>query len=157
MEGLTGNETLVIISSSVSLHGVKDSDPVALAVEEKKVPIFLLSFPPQSVNGSSSLSLAKYGGVFAVQQDSSLVRQGSFIQAAVMRILGRVDRLHSKSLHHSRHLSLSDGPSDTSNQFSGKFLQSEEREATLRVTLTLPDEEKVEYFEVRSDIRLQLI
>ena len=117
-------------------------------VEERKLPVFVISFPPQALNISSSLALVKYGGVFAVHENSGPVQQRSFIQAAVMRILQRVDSLHSKSLHHRRHLALSDGQSDNSNQFSGKFVLSEEREATLRVTLTLPDEEKVEYFEV---------
>ena len=148
MKELTDSDTIVIISSSESFHGVNDSSGLSLLVEERKLPIFVISFPPQSVRRSPSTALVQYGGVFAVHEDSELVQQRSFIQAAVMRILQRVDRLHSKSLHHRRHLALSDSQSDSSNQFSGKFVLSEKREATLRVTLTLPDEEKVEYFEV---------
>ena len=132
----------------MSFHGLKDPAKLVRLVEERRLPVFVISFPPQALNISSSLALVKYGGVFAVHENSGPVQQRAFIQAAVMRILQRVDSLHSKSLHHRRHLALSDGQSDKSNQFSGKFVLSEEREATLRVTLTLPDEEKVEYFEV---------
>ena len=72
-------------------------------VEARKLPIFLVSFSPQSGETSSSSSrrtlveAVKYGGLFAVEQSH-------LIQAAVMTILGRVDRIHSQALHHSRHL-----------------------------------------------------
>ena len=144
MKDLTDSESLVIISSSAALASVSSSPSpsVSRAVEEvaaRRLPVFLLSFPPQS-RPTNLLELVQYGGVFAVEQ-SHLIR------AAVMTILGRVDRIHSSALHHSRHLA---DQSDHLNQFSGQFVLAEQREATLRLTLTLPDEEKVEYFEVEN-------
>ena len=144
MEDLTDSASLVIISSSRAVAGVGQSASLARAVEEveaRNLPVFLLSFPPHSEPTGRVLELVKFGGVFAVEQSE-------LIQAAVMTILGRVDRIHSAALHHSRHLERDQ--SDNLNQFGGQFLLAEQREATLRLTLTLPDEEKVEYFEVEN-------
>ena len=153
MKDLTDSETLLIISSSVALASPTSSASVSRLLEEvetRRIPIFLISFPSQSVLSSRSIGtirdVVKYGGVFAVEQSN-------LIQAAVMTILGRVDRIHSLALHHSRHLAGTGAESDQSdnrNQFSGQFVLAEQREATLRLTLTLPDEEKVEYFEVEN-------
>ena len=161
LKDLTDSESLVVISSSNALARLTSSSSNSVSrlveeVEARKLPIFLISFPPQSgessnTNTSSSSrrtleDAVKYGGVFAVEQSH-------LIQAAVMTILGRVDRIHSQALHHSRHLARTGAESDQSdnrNQFSGQFVLTEQREATLRLTLTLPDEEKVEYFEVEN-------
>ena len=159
LKDLTDSESLVVISSSDALARLTTSSSPSVSrlveeVEARRLPIFLISFPPQSGERSTTNTsrrtleeAVKYGGVFAVEQSH-------LIQAAVMTILGRVDRIHSQALHHSRHLQTRTGAesdqSDNRNEFSGQFVLAEQREATLRLTLTLPDEEKVEYFEVEN-------
>ena len=154
LEDLTDSDSLVMISSSVALASLSSSASSSVSrlveeVEARMIPVFLISFPPQSMETTvtsrrTMVEMVKYGGVFAVEKSH-------LIQAAVMTILGRVDRIHSQALHHSRHLARTGAEADQAdnrNQFSGQFVLTEQREATLRLTLTLPDEEKVEYFEV---------
>ena len=140
MVDLTDSASLIIISSSRAVAGVGQSASLARAVKEveaRNLPVFLLSFPPHSEPTGRVLEMVKFGGVFAVEQSE-------LIQAAVMTILGRVDRIHSLALHHSRHLAGTEAEPDQSadnlNQFSGQFVLAEQREATLRLTLTLPDQ-----------------
>ena len=59
-----------------------------------------------------------------------------------MTILARVDNIHSRTLLHSRHPS--------AHVITGSFTVNYQEEANLRITLNIPDEEKVEYFEVES-------
>ena len=59
-----------------------------------------------------------------------------------MTILARVDNIHSRTLLHSRHPS--------AHVITGSFTVNYQQEANLRITLNIPDEEKVEYFEVES-------
>ena len=59
-----------------------------------------------------------------------------------MTILARVDNIHSRTLLHSRHPS--------GHVITGSFTVNYQEEANLRITLNIPDEEKVEYFEVES-------
>ena len=60
-------------------------------------------------------------------------------------ILERVDGIYSRTLVHERH-----SVHQAGHNINGHFMMEYDKEAMLRVTLTIPDEEKVEFFEVEN-------
>ena len=76
------SETVIVITSDDHDNG--DLTHLEHAVDMKKVPIFLITFPlTSSSSPSKSLaSLSKYGATFTVQEHSHSIHQSEFIRVS---------------------------------------------------------------------------
>ena len=131
------NEVVIVITGDTSK--LDDDGEVLDKVDDKKVPIFLISYP-QTLH-TSYLNLAKYGGVYAVVEGSQHIHPRLLLQEILMDILKNSDNIHVDKIHETVY-------QEEHLKFSGKFTFQSEKKSNLRVTLNIPDEEKVEYFEV---------
>ena len=113
-------------------------------VEDNKIPIFLISylatFPP------SYLQLAKYGGMYAIVEGSKELHPRVNLEEILMEILRRTTNTHiEKGKIEKVHESVY---KEETLLIGGEFTFQTEQSSNLRVTLNVPDEEKVEYFEI---------
>ena len=142
-DGASDTETVIVITSDQSLnndHHDTTTD-VELSIHKNNIPIFLISFQSENIKQSYA-ALTKFGSFFAVKEHSA-ISAPELLQGALMSVLHTVDNIDTRSL-------VSTGHTGGGHQLSGHFSVSYESEASLRVTLSVPDEEKVEFFEVES-------
>ena len=151
------SETVIVISSEQSLdNDASDQSDLEVMVDQGNIPVFLLLWPEtrQSNNsdvrsGARNEALTKNGGeLFSVLENNEEIHPGKLLQSYLETILHRVDRVTTRTLIYTRH------HLQRSGQLTGQFQLSQAEvmatETSLRVTLTLPDEEKVELFEIES-------
>jgi len=131
------NEVVIVITGDQSK--VDDAGEVFDLVEDKKVPIFLISYPASL--HTSYLQLAKYGGMYAVVEGSQELHPRVHLQEILMDILRRTEDIFIEKIHQSTY-------KEDNLIFGGEFTFKNEKSSNMRVTLNVPDEEKVEYFEL---------
>ena len=107
-------------------------------VLEKQIPIFVISYP--STIHTSYLQLARYGRVYAVVENSASLRPLIHLQEILANIITKTESEIVEKIHETHYNSLG---------FAGTFTYEKEENADLLITLTVPDEEKVELFEVK--------
>ena len=153
------SETVIVISGEQSLdHDLSGQSDLADMVDQRNIPVFLLLWPETGQSNKTSESrgvehgaLTRNGGeLFSVMENSEEVHPGKLLQSYLETILSRVDRVHTRTLVYTQHQAQRSG--QLTGQFSLGNPQGEvmATDSSLRVTLTLPDEEKVELFEIES-------
>ena len=153
------SETVIVISGEQSL-GHKDSgqDDLGEMVDQRNIPVFILLWPgtgqtnrSDDRRGAEHGDLTQNGGeLFSVMENNEGVHSGKLVQSYLETILNRVDGVLTRTLVYTRHHVQRSG--QLTGQFSLGQAQGEvmSSDTSLRVTLTLPDEEKVELFEIES-------
>ena len=154
------SETVIVISGEQSLdHDLGGQSDLRDMVDQRNIPVFLLLWPETGNSSNKSVSsrgaehgaLTRNGGeLFSVMENNEEVHPGKLLQSYLETILNRVDRVNTKTLVYTRHQVQRSG--QLTGQFSLDPAQDEVmgKASSLRVTLTLPDEEKVELFEIES-------
>ena len=153
------SETVIVISGEQSLdndHGGQSD--LGNMVDQQNIPVFLLLWPESGQGNMSAGSrgaehgdLTRNGGeLLSVIENNEEVHPGKLVQSYLETILNRVDRVHTRTLVYTHHHVQRSG--QLTGQFSLDPTQGDTlgSASSLRVTLTLPDEEKVELFEIES-------
>ena len=130
--------TVVVLVTGAPRPGPGLREAVA-RVREARVPVHLVSYPPSL--HPAHLALAAWGGVYSVAE----TRPGSLaplthLQEIVASIVTRVEHQTVEKIHETHYNSLG---------FAGTFTFEKEAASELLITLNVPDEEKVELFEVK--------
>ena len=110
-------------------------------VQERRIPIFIVSYP--ATIHPSYTALAQYGAAYAVVENhSSRLHPLTHLQEILANIISRTESETVEKLHEAHYNSLA---------FAGTFTYDKEETGgdDLIITLNVPDEEKVEYFEVK--------
>ena len=152
LRGAGPGDTVIMITGEQSLgHDAGQGE-----LGELTSPVFLLLWPESGGRNRSAgeraaehEDLTRNGGeLFSVMENSGEVHPGKLLQRYLETILQRVDRVRTRSLLYTRH------EVQRSGQLTGQFSLGQGEvmgeDTSLRVTLTLPDEEKVELFEIES-------
>ena len=153
------SETVIVISGEQSLgHEGSGQGDLGALVDQRNIPVFLLLWPETGKTnksderrGAEHGDLTRNGGeLFSVMENNEEVHPGKLLQSYLETILNRVDRVLTRTLVYTRHHIKRSG--QLTGQFSLDHPQGEviSTNTSLRVTLTLPDEEKVELFEIES-------
>lgn len=130
------NEAVILIS------GVQNQIPnyarVLNQVREKKIPIFIVTYP--ATIHPSYIPLAEFGGVYSVVENSPKLHPLTHLQEILASIISNTESETVEKLHETHYNSLA---------FAGTFNYDREDPTDLMITLNVPDEEKVEFFEVK--------
>jgi hypothetical protein len=114
---------------------------VCRQVQERHIPIFIISYP--ATIHPLYTTLARYGATFAVVENHSrLLHPLTHLQEILAAVISRTESDTVEKLHEAHYNSLA---------FAGTFTYDKEETSgdDLIITLNVPDEEKVEYFEVK--------
>ena len=130
------NEVVLLIS------GVQNQIPnyarVLNQVGEKKIPIFIVAYP--ATIHPSYIPLTEFGGVYSVVENSPKLHPLTHLQEILANIISKTESETVEKLHETHYNSLA---------FAGTFNYDREDPTDLIITLNVPDEEKVEFFEVK--------
>ena len=110
-------------------------------VQERRIPIFIVSYP--ATIHPTYTALAQYGAAYAVVENhSGRLHPLTHLQEILANIISRTESETVEKLHEAHYNSLA---------FAGTFTYDKEETGgdDLIITLNVPDEEKVEYFEVK--------
>ena len=132
-----GHNEVVVLISGVQTK-MNNHEGVLREVEEKQIPIYVISYP--ATIHTSYLQLASYGSVYAVVENSAGLRPLIHLQEILANIITKTESEIVEKIHETHYNSLG---------FAGTFTYEKEENADLLITLTVPDEEKVELFEVK--------
>ena len=132
-----GHNEVVVLISGVQTK-MNNHAGVLREVEEKQIPIYVISYP--ATIHTSYLQLARYGRVYAVVENSAALRPLIHLQEILANIITKTESEIVEKIHETHYNSLG---------FAGTFTYEKEENADLLITLTVPDEEKVELFEVK--------
>lgn len=133
----TGHNEVVILVSGVQTS-MNNFARVLRQIESKKTPVYVIGYP--ATIDISYLALAKYGQVFAVVENSPQLSPLIHLQEILANIIIRTENEIVEKIHETHYNSLG---------FAGTFTYEKEETADLLITLNVPDEEKVELFEVK--------
>ena len=132
-----GNNEVVILITGVSTE-MNSYKGLLREVEEKEIPIYVISYP--ATVHRSYIPLAQFGQVYAVVENSASLRPLIHLQEILANIITRTESEIVEKIHETHFNSLG---------FAGTFTYEKEENSDMLITLTVPDEEKVELFEVK--------
>ena len=136
LPGVGSNEVVLLITGSD--RRMADHDSVLTDVEEKNLPVYVVSYP--ATVDPSYMDIARFGGTFAVVENNSALHPLTHLQEILANVISETESETVEKLHETHYNSLG---------FAGTFTFEKERRTDLIITLNVPDEEKVEFFEVK--------
>lgn len=134
--GVGHNEVVILISGSQDQ--MRNYARVLKQVRENKIPIFVVTYP--ATIHPSYIQLAAHGAVYSVVENSPALHPLTHLQEILAHVVARVEGDTVEKLHETHYNSLA---------FAGTFNYNREDPTDLIITLNVPDEEKVEFFEVK--------
>ena len=132
-----GHNEVVILISGVETK-MNNHAGVLREVREKEIPVYVISYP--CTIHTSYVALARFGQVYSVVENSAGLRPLIHLQEILANIITKTESEIVEKIHETHYNSLG---------FAGTFTYEKEENADLLITLTVPDEEKVELFEVK--------
>jgi len=136
MHNIGHNEVIILITGiQTSLDNNAD---VLTDLGNKRTPVYVIGYP--ATLDISYLELAKYGGLYSIAEGSVQVSPLIHLQEIFAHIIIDTEKETIEKIHETHYNSLG---------FAGTFTFEKEDNAELLITLNVPDEEKVELFEVK--------
>lgn len=132
-----GHNEVVILITGVDTK-MNNHAGVLRQVEDKEIPIYVISYP--ATIHTSYIDLARFGEVYAVVENSANLRPLIHLQEILANIITKTESEIVEKIHETHYNSLG---------FAGTFTYEKEENAELLITLNVPDEEKVELFEIK--------
>lgn len=132
-----GHNEVVILITGVDTK-MNNHAAVLKQVEDKEIPIYVISYP--ATIHTSYMDLARFGEVYAVVENSANLRPLIHLQEILANIITKTESEIVEKIHETHYNSLG---------FAGTFTYEKEENAELLITLNVPDEEKVELFEIK--------
>merc|ERR1712106_972182 len=132
-----GHNEVVILITGVDTK-MNNHAGVLKQVEDKEIPIYVISYP--ATIHTSYIDLARFGEVYAVVENSANLRPLIHLQEILANIITKTESEIVEKIHETHYNSLG---------FAGTFTYEKEENAELLITLNVPDEEKVELFEIK--------
>jgi len=132
-----GHNEVVILISGVDTK-MNNHAGVLKQVKDKEIPIYVISYP--ATIHTSYIDLARFGDVYAVVENSANLRPLIHLQEILANIITKTESEIVEKIHETHYNSLG---------FAGTFTYEKEENAELLITLNVPDEEKVELFEIK--------
>lgn len=152
LKDLGPNEVVILITGTG--ERTEDILEVAGAVEARQLPVYIISYPPTL--HTSYTRLARWGQVYSVVENSHNIQPLIHLQVKEQKtrfsaqlllyqeifasIVTTIEHEMVEKIHETHYNSLG---------FAGTFTFEKEQNAELLITLNVPDEEKVELFEVK--------
>ncbi len=133
--------TLIFVSSGSGEGRIKNYQNILDKMIEIPLKFFPIMYPSTSLSATNSiLDLAKYGKGYSVPEgDEIYVTPLNYLSEVLLDILHLAEGLKIQKVHETKHLSY---------EFAGTFTMEQDILHKMHVTLSVDDENKVEFFEV---------